>query len=291
MKLIEFPDGFIVHGESPLDFWTIDRIGKVKLVVADPPYGGILKKSWDTIQKDVLVEQLVETMTCLLPHVHEGSAAYVFGGIGTPGNRVFYNFLLQTEASTPWKLADHITWAKKRAYGKSYAYLFCREEIAYFVNGDIKKPLCFNVPYLEQLRGYSGYNKEYPAKSPYLRRTNVWKDITEMLRGKIDIAQKPISLLKIPIEVHTSPGDWVLDPFAGTGTTALAAIQTKRKFFCLERDKETFELMTKRIEEHYSELGGLGKKAWKDADKAKAAAVVEREEAEEEAWGVDGDCE
>jgi DNA modification methylase len=48
--------------------------------------------------------------------------------------------------------------------------------------------------------------------------------------------QKPVELFRRPIEYHTAPGDIVLDPFAGSGTTIVAAEATGRRAYCLEID-------------------------------------------------------
>lgn len=88
---------------------------------------------------------------------------------------------------------------------------------------------------------------KYPAKSEYKRRTNVWMDITEILRGKLHTAQKPERLHEIIIETHTKPGEWVLDPFAGSGTTGLAARKLGRKFILVEADRKSFELCLRRL--------------------------------------------
>jgi DNA modification methylase len=176
-----------------------------------------------------------------------GAALYIWGGIGRPGFRPFYRFLTEVEERTPYQLSSHITWAKKRAYGIQWGYLFTREELAYLVLGDIKKPRCFNVPLLETKRSYAGYDPKYPAKSEFYRRTNVWTDITEILRGKVHATQKPDRTSEIPIEVHTRPGEWVLDPFAGSGTTGRAARTLKRRFVLVERDPESFALCVKSL--------------------------------------------
>ena len=109
--------------------------------------------------------------------------------------------------------------------------------------GDVKHPRKFTVPLLERKRGYAGYNEKYPAKSDFLRRTNVWDDITEILKDKTHATQKPVRLMEIPIEVHTEPGEWVLDPFAGSGTTAHAARNLGRRWIVVERDGDEFEKM------------------------------------------------
>jgi site-specific DNA-methyltransferase (adenine-specific) len=61
--------------------------------------------------------------------------------------------------------------------------------------------------------------------------------------------QKPLNLIKNLIEKHSNPGDLVLDTFAGTGTTAHACILLNREYILIEKDKDYFEIISKRIEE------------------------------------------
>lgn len=224
---------------------VLSRIGAVPLIVADPPYGRVLYEEWDrtngTARAHVawMLKWTRKWRTALLP----GGAFYVWGGIGTLNHRPFFAYLSEVEMPDEFELANLITWSKKRAYGVPNNYLFTREECAYFVRGNAKKPRCFIIPLLETKRGYPGYLAGYPAKSEFLRRTNVWTDITEILRGKRHAAQKKQRVIEIPIEVHTHPGEWVVDPFAGSGTTAHAARRLDRQFVVIEKDRATFDAM------------------------------------------------
>src|SRR5690606_25380225 len=160
----------------------------------------------------------------------------------------FLHYAANLEKKTDLKLANIITWSKKRAYGIQHNYLFTREECAYVFNGsDIKKPRCFNVPLLEEKRGYAGYNKKHPAKSEYKRRTNVWTDITEIFRGKNHPTQKAQRLYEVMIEVHTQPGEYVVDMFAGAGTCAAACRKLGRKFVLIENDPESVSQIEKLL--------------------------------------------
>ena len=61
-------------------------------------------------------------------------------------------------------------------------------------------------------------------------------------------AQKPIALLRSLIELTTIPGHVVLDPFAGSGSTAVAATQCGRAYIAVEQDAHMCELIRQRIQ-------------------------------------------
>lgn len=246
MQVVPFEDGYAILADSTtVDVFhaVLKLTGLLKLINTDPPYGNVVDEDWDkTEETDVEFCKWMLRWTALWKQgLQENAAMYVWGGIGQPKFRPFLRYIVEAETDT-FKLANLITWSKKRAYGVQHNYLFTREELAYFINGpDIKKPLQFNVPLLDKLRGYAGYSDKYPAKSEYLRRTNVWTDITEILRGKRHPTQKPIPVMAVPIAVHTEPGEWVVDLFAGAGTTAMAARQLGRRFVVIEKKPEEFE--------------------------------------------------
>jgi site-specific DNA-methyltransferase (adenine-specific) len=66
---------------------------------------------------------------------------------------------------------------------------------------------------------------------------------------KLHPTQKPVKLLKKLIEIFTDPGDVVIDPVAGSGSTIIAAIETGRKAFGFEIKKDFFNAANKWIEE------------------------------------------
>jgi site-specific DNA-methyltransferase (adenine-specific) len=64
---------------------------------------------------------------------------------------------------------------------------------------------------------------------------------------KIHPTQKPVSLLKRLIEIFTDPGDVVIDPVAGSGSTLIAAIETGRKAFGFEIKRDFHKEATRLI--------------------------------------------
>lgn len=66
--------------------------------------------------------------------------------------------------------------------------------------------------------------------------------------------EKPVELMCIMIENSTKEGDIVLDPFIGSGTTAVAAKQLNRHFIGYEIDKTYYDIALKRIAKQQTNL-------------------------------------
>jgi site-specific DNA-methyltransferase (adenine-specific) len=64
--------------------------------------------------------------------------------------------------------------------------------------------------------------------------------------------QKPVALFEYLIRTYTQPGDLVLDPTAGSGTTALAARNTQRRFICGDTSAEYVEVARNRLAAPYT---------------------------------------
>lgn len=62
--------------------------------------------------------------------------------------------------------------------------------------------------------------------------------------------QKPVELYEYLIKLYTNEGEIVLDNCSGSGTIAIAALNTKRHFIGIENNKEYFDLSIKRIEQY-----------------------------------------
>jgi len=62
--------------------------------------------------------------------------------------------------------------------------------------------------------------------------------------------QKPVALFEYLIKTYTTEGDTVLDNCAGSGTTAIACINTNRKCILMEKEQTYFEVIKNRIGNH-----------------------------------------
>jgi site-specific DNA-methyltransferase (adenine-specific) len=61
--------------------------------------------------------------------------------------------------------------------------------------------------------------------------------------------QKPVELLERLILAATNPGDLILDPFCGSGTTGVAAVKHGRRFIGIDADANYLELARRRYED------------------------------------------
>lgn len=59
--------------------------------------------------------------------------------------------------------------------------------------------------------------------------------------------QKPLSLMERLVRIYTNPGDIIIDPFCGSGTTGVAAVGLGRKFIGIEQNDTFAGLAVKRL--------------------------------------------
>ena len=69
-------------------------------------------------------------------------------------------------------------------------------------------------------------------------------------KGKIHPTQKPVELFEYLIKTYTDENDIVLDNCIGSGTTALACINTNRKYIGFEMDENYYNLANERIKDY-----------------------------------------
>ena len=110
-----------------------------------------------------------------------------------------------------------------------------------------------NAPYTDpdgqprdwQRTGDGNFRLTYPS--------NLWTDLTvpfwSMAENTDHPTQKPEKLLAKVILASSNPGDIVLDPFLGSGTTAVVAKKLGRQFIGVEIDEEYCLMALKRLED------------------------------------------
>ena len=74
------------------------------------------------------------------------------------------------------------------------------------------------------------------------------------MRGKVHQTQKPVALFEYLIKTYSCEGETILDNCMGSGTTAIASINTNRNFIGFELDETYFDLANERINKHNENL-------------------------------------
>jgi DNA modification methylase len=187
------------------------------LVVTDPPYGDNIAygRNNRTIKGNSSpLVGLIALQECYRV-LKRNSNAYMFLDIKhLPIVRLFF------EQYTHYSIRDFVVWDKVNM-GMGYGFRKRHELIAVLEKG---KP---------------AYNSLGLANVINLKRVN-----SEEHRHK-----KPVELMEALILQSSEPGDIVLDPFVGAGTTCLAAKKVGRKFIGIELDDAYWDLAATRINE------------------------------------------
>lgn len=106
-------------------------------------------------------------------------------------------------------------------------------------------------------QGSSSKNYGKRKTEPYLQQFEGWpRDVLEFPSvGKtIHPTQKPVDMFEYLIKTYTNEGETVLDNCAGSGTTAIACIDTNRNYILIEKEKEYIDIINKRIAEHEQQI-------------------------------------
>jgi DNA modification methylase len=103
---------------------------------------------------------------------------------------------------------------------------------------------------------YESLREEYEKLRYVFNKSDNLSCVWEWLEGnsgKLHPTQKPLSTIEKIIEASSHEGDTVLDCFMGSGTTAIAALNTNRNFIGFEKDETYHALACERIQRHTQE--------------------------------------
>ena len=146
-------------------------------------------------------------------------------------------------------IKNRITWEREKGRGAKHNWKnntediwFCTVGGDYFFNIEavkIKRKVI--APYRQ-----NGKPKDWQAEAGGNYRlthpSNIWTDISvpfwSMPENTAHPTQKPEKLFAKLMLAATTSGDVVFDPFAGSGTTAVVAKKLRRRFVCVEMNKE-----------------------------------------------------
>ena len=107
------------------------------------------------------------------------------------------------------------------------------------------------IPYMAP--GLVGPEKAARGKTP----TDVWWHTIVTTGGKEKTGyptQKPLGIIKRIVSVHSSPGDLLMDFFAGSGTLGEAAALLDRSFILVDNNEEAIRVMAKRLAPYGTEF-------------------------------------
>jgi site-specific DNA-methyltransferase (adenine-specific) len=92
--------------------------------------------------------------------------------------------------------------------------------------------------------------------------TNVWSFLPPVFnngrcqkQSYLHPTEKPLEIMKRLVEMLTPEGGTILDPFAGSGTTALACKELNRNYICIEKEREYVDIIHQRLNTPITERG------------------------------------
>lgn len=179
---------------------------RVDLIVSDPPYGISYRDKNEVVMIGDYGNPFGLALTPLHKILKDDGAIYIFTSFKYLGDWL-YRF------QSYFKMQNLLIWAKERSsgmymganYGFSYEMIF------------------FGTKGLHKLRGAEDDVLGY-------RRVNA--------RKRNHPTQKPIDLIKRLIELSSDEGGLILDPFAGSGVSLIAAKQLRRKAIGIELSED-----------------------------------------------------
>ncbi len=221
-----------IHQGNCLELMKEIEKDSIDLIVTDPPYKttarGHAGNSGGMMQKDINKSGNVFKHNSILPRDY---ARYFFNRLKDGGhcyimtNHVNLIDMLNQFTSVGFHFIKSLIWDKgNKIMGQYYMSQF--EYILFFRKGFGKKinncgtSDLINIP-----------NKK-----------------TKIDGKNIHDTEKPVELMKLLIDNSTKEGDLVLDPFMGSGTTAVACKELGRDFVGMELDEEYYKIAKERIE-------------------------------------------
>jgi len=110
---------------------------------------------------------------------------------------------------------------------------------------------------IDKMQGFKTFAELETINQKYISIFNLWegkKYKSNVLKYKKDYngyhpTQKPIALLEDLIKTYSNENDLVVDLTCGSGSTAVAAINTKRKYIAIEKEEKYYNIAQERIKE------------------------------------------
>jgi site-specific DNA-methyltransferase (adenine-specific) len=242
----------LIHGDAFEVLPTL-QAASFDLIFADPPYN--LTKTFGrekfTKASDAVYETWLDSWLSLCVPLLKSTASVYICGDWRSGSAI------QRVGSKYFKIGNRITWEREKGRGAKANWKNAAEDIWFFTVSD---SFTFNLDAVKQRRRViapyreNGKPKDWDEAGKFrdTHPSNLWTDISvpfwSMPENTDHPTQKPEKLLAKIILASTNPGDLILDPFAGSGTTAVVAKKLDRRFVAIESDEEYCLLAAKRLE-------------------------------------------
>jgi DNA modification methylase len=232
-----------------------------RVVVADPPYFNVLRAhKWDTRWEDEehylnwTREWIRASMQVLVP----GGLLWCFGQVGMREHAMLH---LMSQAARDWEFHDLVIWDRAVGYNwrrDSFAPAYEMALVlrkpgadAFFNRDKARDP--YDAKTLAQYARDKRY--KYPERrAEHLKKGRPWTNLWRLpsLKGhsheKVGHpSQKPLALIERILISCTGEGDLVIDPFAGSGTTLVAAQKLNRRCVGVEIDPAYAEMARARL--------------------------------------------
>lgn len=244
-----------------------------QLIVTSPPYADQRKKTYGGISVDKYVEWFKPISQELLRVIKsDGTFILNIKEKVVNGERSTYVIeLIQMMREQGWKWTEEFVWHKKNSFpgywknrfrdswerllqfNKTKKFYMDQDAVKIPI-GDWAKSRLTNLSETDKIRDNSkvgsGFGKNisnWVGKETVLP-TNVLQLATEC-GNKKHSAAFPVTLPSWFIKLFTKEGDLVLDPFMGSGTTAVAAISLNRMYTGIESVQEYINIAKERIQE------------------------------------------
>lgn len=235
----------------------------IDLVIADPPYG-INYAKWDKIDFPVFTRQWVENA---VDRLKDTGTMWVFMAKDNlfthKGCKEGLVNILQDYGEV--HLENWVCVARQKGRGASKHLKSTREEIIHFTKTKkytwnnlqvLREVIC---PYVKDGRPRGWFLDE--ATGQRVRWTglgNNWPMSFPQWNGKLDLqrhsCQKPILLYERLIKLSSNKGDLILDPFAGSFASAIAAKLFERDYIGYEKDLDIYTENSKYVAENFEKV-------------------------------------
>ncbi len=238
----------------------------VDLTVTSPPYFNAKEYShWETYEsymcwlKDVFTETFRVMKQGRMCCVNISTILVARKSRNSESSRVALPFhFVSLMESVGFKFLEDIIWVKPEGAAKNRngGFFQHRQPVAYkpnVINEYIfvfQKPSKFLIDKI--VRSYKGQAKENSLVRGEYERSNIWY-INPETKSKHP-APYPKKLCENIIKYYSYEGDVVLDMFMGSGTTAIACINTNRNYIGFELDKYYYEAALQRIKRETAQM-------------------------------------